>query len=72
MTYSEYGGKYKNGIEVKIHTDTLDSLKLEIGVGQYFRWGGNMYQIMQETGREQQIWGQTDLSVYRKFNAEIK
>jgi hypothetical protein len=72
MTYSEYGGKYKNSIEVKIHTDYLDAMKIAVVAGQYFRWGGNLYQILQETGREKQVWGQPDIQIYRNFKAVIK
>jgi hypothetical protein len=37
MTYKEFGGKYKNSINVKIHTDYLNNTEIEVTVGQYFR-----------------------------------
>lgn len=64
---NEIGGKYKNSIVVFIHKSYLEDMNLEIKEGQWFRWYENLYQILHQTGRQVQIWGNPDWQVYRRF-----
>jgi len=68
----EFGGRYKNTIEVLLHKEYLDDMGLNVVEGQFFIWGENIYQILMQTGREQQIWGQPETQVYRRFICALK
>jgi len=59
-TVQEFGGRYKNSITVMIHKNELEERELTISEGQYFRRDENLFQILREEGRADQIWGQPD------------
>lgn len=71
-TVDLFGGRYKNSIVVMIHKTYLIDMNIEIKDGEFFRWDNNLFQIMHQTGKEVQVWGQPDLNVYHKFICALK
>lgn len=69
---NELGIKYKNSIVVFVHKTYLEDMALQIIEGQFFRWNENIYQILQQTGQQVQIWGNPDWQVYRRFICVLK